>query len=276
MIKKISNLEPYKGFIETFYNDKEFSDPMLNTQEQIECNLYKSVEKENNHILGVFSENNIIGLFVFLNLKEELYLEMIVGLSKDQFAYQEILYYLATNFPRYQCDFVFNPKNYLLMEELKKYPTIFEKEQLKLKLTNDVSYTSSIQVEAITPAYYEEYIQIHSKNVYWTGDKVLECSSKFRTWIVLENDILAGYLDITHCFDENEPYDLFVLPEYRGKGYGKSLLAKAIHENKPKKMMSLIDVDNEVAIHLYESLGFTAAAGENIITAHTNFIGVKI
>ena len=73
---------------------------------------------------------------------------------------------------------------------------------------------------------------------------------------------------MTHCFAENEPYDLLVLEEYRGMGYGRKLLAKALERNQPNGMMLLVDADNDPAIHLYESVGFAKVQGQNNLTAH--------
>lgn len=79
---------------------------------------------------------------------------------------------------------------------------------------------------------------------------------------------MVGYLDVTHCFAENEPFDLVVLPEYRRMGYGKKLLAKALELNRPNDMMLLVDIDNEAALHLYSSMGFTKIRGQNCQTVH--------
>lgn len=269
MIKKITNLVKYKTHIDSFFKDECFSNPMLTTDEQIECNLYNAINKDNRIVLGVFSgDEKIIGIFVFLLEKSEKYLEMIVGLAREQEAYVEILQYLTNNYHKYECDFVFNPQNYLLINELKKYNTKFEKEQVKLKLTNFIDYKTTLDVELLSEKYYQQYIGIHNKLMYWTGDKVIKSQNKFKTFIAINNDKVVGYIDFTHCFAENEPYDLFVLPEYRGQKYGKTLLAKAIEENKPKNMMVLIEVDNIFAINLYKSLGFSIIKGESNLTAH--------
>ncbi|MBO7221487.1 MAG: GNAT family N-acetyltransferase, partial [Clostridia bacterium] len=108
----------------------------------------------------------------------------------------------------------------------------------------------------------------HSIDTYWTADKVIAATDIFRVILAIEKDDVVGYLDITHKYDENEPYDILVKPEYRRKGYGKAMLAKAIELNKPNGMMLLVDVDNVGAIALYESLGFEKVLGENSITAY--------
>ena len=59
-----------------------------------------------------------------------------------------------------------------------------------------------------------------------------------------------------------------VKKEYRGKGYGRQLLAMALRENEPKDMMLLVDFDNVPAINLYESMGFVKKENGNLLTAY--------
>ncbi len=104
--------------------------------------------------------------------------------------------------------------------------------------------------------------------MYWTGERVIKATDRFKTFIAIEDGIVAGYIDVTHCFAENEPFDLFVKEEYRRKGYGRKLLTKALQENEPKDMMLLVDFDNEPAINLYESMGLIKKESGNLLTAY--------
>lgn len=268
MIKSLQSIDNYQEFIYSFFNDENFSDPMLTSKEQIQCNLLNSVNKPNDIVLGVFDGENIIGLFVFLVEKDECYSEMIVGLSREEMAYKEILEYLTVNHSGFKCDFVYNPKNYLLHTSLEKYGARFEKEQVKLRLENYIEFQSNLRIELLSEQFNKQYIDIHSTNIYWTADKIISAKDKFQTLVAIDNEKVVGYIDFTYCFNENEPYDLFVLPQYRGMKYGKSLVAKAIQLNRPKGMMLLSDIDNQITINLYKSLGFVVVNGENNITAH--------
>lgn len=268
MLKKLNNAQEYIDFINEINSDANFSDPMLCSDEQIKCNLLNAADKPSNHIFGVFDEGEIIGVFVFLILEEDSYIEMLVGLSKEQKAYEEMLGFLKKKYRGYTADFVYNPNNYLLHTKLQTEKAEFEVEQQKMVLKNEVVHNSNHRVELYSPKYREQYMAMHSTDVYWTADKVIEAKDKFRIILAIEKDEVVGYVDITHKFEENEPYDVFVKETHRRKGYGKAMLAKAIELNKPKKMMLLVDVDNVAAISLYESLGFEKAVGENNITAH--------
>lgn len=88
MIKIIKSYDDCRDFASDFNGDPSFSDPMLCHEEQIQHNLIKPIEKTDRYcVFGVYRENQIIGLFAFLVLRDEHYIEMLVGLSREKEAY---------------------------------------------------------------------------------------------------------------------------------------------------------------------------------------------
>lgn len=268
MIKIIKNLDEYIDFINRINSTNNYSDPMLSNEVQIKNNLLESVNKKNNISLGVFDKlNNIIGFFVFLVIEEERYAEMIVGLSDNELAYKEIFEYLFDIYNGYNIDFVYNPYNNYLNKLLKEYNANFEVEQQKMQLVKFNYIKRKNEVILYSDKYKEGYINIHLKDTYWTGEKVLNAFDKFRVILAIKDNMVVGYVDITHKYDENEPYDVFVKEEYRNMGIATDMLSYAIELNKNKRIMLLVDIDNDKAIRLYEKLGFEKVKGNNI-TAH--------
>lgn len=270
MLKILTCVTEYLDFVNELNSDPDFSNPMLSSQEEIRSNLLDAPGKPTNQILGVFEGTRIVGLFVFLVLEEESYIEMLVGLSRSLQAYEEMLAFLKANYKGCQVDFVYNPGNHLLHGLLLEEKTEFEAEQQKMVLKRDVPFQSSHEIQLYSPKYREQYIAIHTTDGYWTAEKVIDASDRFRILLALQEDTVAGYIDITCKYEENEPFDLFVKEGCRGRGYGKALLARAIELNRPKGMMLLVDTDNAAAIALYESLGFDRFVGGNNITAHVS------
>lgn len=269
MIKVLTSFDECREFAATFDGDVEFSDPMLCDGEQLHGNLIKAFDKPDRFdVLGVFRGDEMIGLFNFMVIRNERYAEMIVGLSRDGDAYSEVFDYLERNYPSYDVDFVFNPKNYLLTDLLRQKEADFEPEQLKMVWRPGELQVDTAGVEPLTDKYVQQYIGIHNRDMYWTGEKVAAARDKFRTLLAIREGEVIGYIDVTYRFDENEPYDLLVLPDYRRMGYGRKLLAKALEMNRPKGMMLLVDIDNQRAIRLYESMGFERKPEENNLTAH--------
>ena len=269
MIRIIKSFHECQDFVLNFCRDPDLSDPMLSNEEQLRNNLTKAIEKPEKHtVWGVFREEHMIGLFSFLVLPDEQYMEMLLGLSRDKTAYQEIFNHLSENFPNYEADFVLNPRNKLLKEQLEARNTEFETEQQKMVLGTPVLPNDVTGAEPYTPQYEHQYCAIHNQDVYWTGEKILTAPERFRTILAIHDGKVVGYLDVTVGFEENEIFDLFVLEDYRRMGCGRKLLAMAIQMNQPNGMMLTVNVDNIPAIRLYESVGFGKAENENSLTAH--------
>lgn len=269
MIRIIKSYDECRDFASGFQGDPNFSDPMLCDEEQVQCNLIKSIEKPDRHrVLGIYREDQMIGLFAFLVLRDEQYIEMLVGLSREKEAYLEALHYLEQCYPGYSADFVFNPGNYLLKKLLDLRKAEYEPEQQKMVLGSPVLGLDTTGVELLSEKYTEQYCDIHNKDMYWTGERVVQAQDRFRTFLAIYDGKVVGYTDVTFTFNENEPYDLFVLKEYRALGFERKLLAKALEMNQPNGMMVLVDVDDAASICLYESVGFAKVQGQNNLTAH--------
>ena len=204
MLKILTNVNEYMDFVNEINSIPNFSAPMLSSEEQIRCNLLDIPNKPKHQIWGSFEKEEIVGLFVFLVLEDESYIEMLVGLSCVMEAYEEMFSFLRENYKGYQVDFVYNPDNYLLHSLLQNEQAEFEAEQQKMLLKEDVSYKSNHQI------------------------KVIDASDRFRIILAIENDEVVGYTDVTYQYDVNEPYDIFVKEESRNKGYGKEIFLLTI------------------------------------------------
>ena len=246
MIKKLKYIDEYIDFINKINSADNYSDPMLSNEVQIKNNLLESVNKKDNITFEIFDHNNnIIGFFVFLVIEEEKYAEMIVGLSDNELAYYELFDYLFDNYKGYNIDFVYNPNNNYLNKLLNEYNANFEVEQQKMQLIKFNNIKRKNEVILYSDKYKEEYVNIHLKDTYWTGDKVLTALDRFRVILAIKDNKVVGYVDITHKYDENEPYDVYVLEEYRNMGIATDMLSYAIELDKNKRIMLLVDIDNE-------------------------------
>ncbi len=137
-------------------------------------------------------------------------------------------------------------------------------------LSNPFPTVDTNGIEPLTEQYKKQYISMHDTDCYWTGDKVAQAPERFSVFLAVDNGLVVGYLDVTNCFEENEPFDLMVKEAHRRRGRGRKLLAKAIETNLPKGMALLVDVGNIPAIKLYESAGFVKVQGKNRLTATWN------
>lgn len=92
----------------------------------------------------------------------------------------------------------------------------------------------------------------------------LDSNSRGVLFAVKENEKLVGFTTIYYGFSSSRAEevgilnDLYVLPEYRNKGYGRQLINRAIEEVKNrglKRIQWLTARNNENAQMLYEKLG---------------------
>ena len=105
------------------------------------------------------------------------------------------------------------------------------------------------------------------------GEKDLTCDvigESIGVFLALDGSQVVGYLDVTYCFEENEPYDLFVCEAYRRRGYARALLTRAIEANGEKKLSVLVDRDDAAALGVYASMGFEEDPSARSRTAHLN------
>ena len=120
----------------------------------------------------------------------------------------------------------------------------------------------------LLPQEYEaQYIDKHNKDTYWTAEKVIKAKDKFRVFLSIHDGKVVGYIDVTYCYEKNEPYAIWVDDEFQNKGYEQALLQAAIEMNKPKKMMVLVDVNNYDEIKMFKSIGFIPVIGTNSVYA---------
>ena len=152
-------------------------------------------------------------------------------------------------------------------EKLAERKAEFFEEQYKMSYSKKPCAADTGGVKLLTPEYEADYVEMHNKDLYWTGDRVIGAKDRFRTYIALENGVLCGYIDVTFNHEENEIFDLLVKPEYRNRGYGKRLLCKALEENEPNGMILTVNVGNEAALHVYRTVGFETVEHENSLTA---------
>ena len=82
-------------------------------------------------------------------------------------------------------------------------------------------------------------------------------------FISVLDGIDIGMLRLTKENDDILIYGFGIKPEYRGKGYGRITLSRAVNialEQKPKRVALEVDCVNDTALSLYKSCGFKTTA----------------
>ena len=253
MITEIDNLEAYTGLIDRLAADPRYSDPHYAYDPQ---NLYSALQAPDHKVYASADGGAANGVFAWVILPEDRYAELIVGFSESEDAWEEMLAFIERENPGFRLDFVINPRHDMLRGILQRKGAMFEKEQKKFRLVRETAAAEAPEVAELQPEYEEQYREVHTKDTYWTAERILEARDRFRVLAAIDQGKLVGYLDITTGHSENEPYDLWTAPGF--DRYRKPLLAAAIRRNRPNGMMVVIDTDDAAEIALYESVGFEA------------------
>lgn len=265
MIQKIYSFDEYEGFINELNEHPQYSDPHFSYDKN---NLYRSLKSKDKHAFVVLGNGIVKGLFVFIILPDDRYVEMLIGFTKVEEVFTEMLEYIENNYCGYQMDFVFNPLNTAIFEPLKLKGAIFEPEQMKMIQSGTIPNVSTNNIEQLSDKWMKQYCNLHSTDTYWTGERIVSALDKFRVLLVVKDEQVLGYLDVQNCYDTNEIFALYIKPEASSQGYELALLAKAIELNKPNQMMVVVDVDNKEEVELYTAAGFTKLEGQNSVTAY--------
>lgn len=122
-----------------------------------------------------------------------------------------------------------------------------------------------LEVKLLTENYVDQVAKAHSNafgEAIATSTKYVKnalADKDTTSFILLKGNEVAGYCAVDH--DENEDYffGLFIDKPFRGQGFGTFFIKKmiAILQKEGSKVFALnADVDNKVAIHIYEKAGF--------------------
>ena len=267
MIQKIYSFDEYEGFISELANHPLYSDPHFTYDKN---NLYRCLNSKDKHAFVVSKDGVIEGLFVFIILPDDRYVEMLIGFTKVEEVFTEMFEYMENNYCGYQMDFVFNPLNTAIFKPLKLKGAIYEPEQMKMIQSGFVPNVTTSNIETLSDKWMKQYFDLHNTDTYWTGERIVSGLDKFRVLLVVKDGQVLGYLDVQNCYDTNEIFALYIKPEASSQGYELALLANAIELNKPNQMMAVVDANNKEEIALYSAAGFVKLEDQNSITAYMN------
>lgn len=119
---------------------------------------------------------------------------------------------------------------------------------LRKATINDLEGICNVEIRSFTApwtkdAFYNEFVQNH-----------------FAHYLVLVDEgMIIGYCGVWIIIDEAHVTNIAILPEYRGRKLGESLLKQVMNYaqlNHAKSMSLEVRVSNNVARNLYKKLGF--------------------
>lgn len=261
MIKQIKDVSNYLEWIDEYANDKCLSTPFYDFDK-----IVSTANNDKNLLLAVYDGEELIGIFCLWILTDEKYIETLFLCSRERRAYEELINYLSKQYNGYIIWFVYNPLNDVVNKYLLDKQAYFYEEQRFMQYEHNEN-NDVLEIIPYCDIYEDAYINIHSKDGYWDGKKVLDNLDRFFVFLCVRDNRLVGYIDFRKGSSVNEIIDILVLPEYRNMGIGTLLLKKAIHTNNGERLILTVDVNNAPANHLYEKIGFKEIPQNNCVTA---------
>ena len=140
-----------------------------------------------------------------------------------------------------------------------EYEMFFNNDDRTLELSNNISFRKGTNTDF---KEVKRQNSIYFNSEYDKDDTLIspeEAMEALDTYIAnIDNEIIGKVrLEVNNGI--GGIYGLGVLPEYRGKGYGRDILIwsiKKLKEMGTKEVMLQVSVSNENALHLYKSTGF--------------------
>ncbi len=261
MIKVLKGLCGCEALIDELISDDCFSAPMCPIER-----VRRTAADDSCILLSHEERKKTDGVFSFLVLEEELYMESMFLFSKSTEAYRDLLSFLKRNYKGFEAWFVMNPGNAPLRRVLEENGAEVFTEQRYMVFTGEAG-TDTDGVLPLSEEYADGYVSLHSKDVYWTGEKILNANDRFRVFLYVEDGRVAGYVDISSGEGPREIFDILVAPSFRGRGIGRKLLNEAVRFCSPDPLTLTVDIDNRPALHLYSSFGFAEDNSNSSVTA---------
>lgn len=228
------------------------------TRAEVSEELARILAKTEPSLLVLRDEGNAVqGVFRLFAEPEEKYLEMLWGFVREPLVYEDLFGYLHTEYPGFHLDAVVTKANRTMYGAYQAQGIHYDDEQIMMTLEKYTPKPVAAAIVRYSPEYEASYRAIHDdEGLYWTAERMLKALDRYDVFLAVENGKAVGYIEMTTGFDENEPIQLLVKPDCRGKGYGRALLQTAIEANFPKKMILDVYANNSPALNLYLSLGF--------------------
>ena len=98
----------------------------------------------------------------------------------------------------------------------------------------------------------KEILKVNKVDFYSDDDLTLN-------YLLINGNEIVGGIDFKHTYIESDLLFIYIKEEYRGNDYSKYLLDESFKELKKigiKKVFLEVDIENKIAINLYNSYGF--------------------
>jgi ribosomal protein S18 acetylase RimI-like enzyme len=128
-----------------------------------------------------------------------------------------------------------------------------------MNLDMDVIHKENFDNLVFRKVVKEDIAKIARENLKFFNDNDIDGILFDSTYVLETGNVIIGKVRLEIVDNIGGIYGLEVLPEYRGKGYGRELLIRSINKLKESKVNAInlqVETKNNNALNLYKSCGF--------------------
>ena len=132
-----------------------------------------------------------------------------------------------------------------------------------------------VYMELVDEFYHSEAVlhPVPKENYENTWAELMRSNEYLECFLIEEENVTAGFLLVAYAFSQESGgkvcwlEEIYLRPEFRGKGLGKECFAFVEREIEPKvtRLRLEIEPDNDGARRLYERMGYHKLSYEQMI-----------
>ena len=142
---------------------------------------------------------------------------------------------------------------------IKRITDDYHHSEYDMNLDMDVIHKENFDNLVFRKAAKEDITKIAGENFEFINDNDIDGILFDSTYVLETGNVIIGKVRLEIVDNIGGIYGLEVLPEYRGKGYGRELLIRSINKLKESKVNAInlqVETKNNNALNLYKSCGF--------------------
>lgn len=142
---------------------------------------------------------------------------------------------------------------------IKRITDDYHHSEYDMNLDMDVIHKENFDNLVFRKAAKEDITKIAGENLKFFNDNDIDGILFDSTYVLETGNVIIGRVRLEIVDNIGGIYGLEVLPEYRGKGYGRELLIRSINKLKESKVNAInlqVETKNNNALNLYKSCGF--------------------
>ena len=142
---------------------------------------------------------------------------------------------------------------------IKRITDDYHHSEYDMNLDMDVIHKENFDNLVFRKAAKEDITKIAGENFEFINDNDIDGILFDSTYVLETGNVIIGRVRLEIVDNIGGIYGLEVLPEYRGKGYGRELLIRSINKLKESKVNAInlqVETKNNNALNLYKSCGF--------------------